>query len=130
MAITIKQQAENRRRAFVSQLSQTKKSTRYKGIMNAHDANVQDSIEEIWCYVRENRYSLNAHVALVMIRASIDMAVKKDIDFAIELLAEVDTLQLKLSAARKVNNQLQKSIKENEHGHHGHQRADREAMPN
>ena len=125
MKLSIKQLADNRRKAFVAHLDESRRSRRFTGIQNAQEANIQESIEEIWCYVRENRNSLNATLAMSMIRTSIELALNKSLEVAAELLAEVNLAKEKNTTLIKANKELKKVIHANEtnaerNEEHGH----------
>jgi FtsZ-binding cell division protein ZapB len=125
MAVSIKQKFDMRTQAFVARLNASRQSIRFTGILNAQEADIQESIEEIWCYVRQHRNSLDSTYAMSIIRTSINLTLEKSMEVAAGLLAEIERLKEKNAALIKANKELKKVIHENEtnaerNEEHGH----------
>jgi len=114
MAVSIKQKFDMRTQAFVARLNASRQSIRFTGILNAQEADIQESIEEIWCYVRQHRNSLDSTYAMSIIRTSINLTLEKSMEVAAGLLAEIERLKEKNATLVKTNKDLKKVIHDHE----------------
>lgn len=106
---TIERRLNDRRAEIALLRSLSQDGERFRKSQREHVARVDEAIEEIWCYVRENQNSLDSIGARQVIKAAIDLALEGDIEHIESLILESQANDARIKHLKKTIAEMKKS---------------------